>query len=292
MGGFVNRKTSRIEQVNEYVKRVKEGIRGNLLKALKDGDKIDAVKEYVLENYREFLRQMKASRDVSVISSSFEEIPPLYALPVFFSLSKKDKAEYANAFLEYLKAVLKTRKERIDIMDTIAFGIFDYCNSNSLVGINRDALKTVFLEFFSSNNARVRIEAWFRLSMLLYMGIITKEEVIQRKGSFLELLLSDYEWIKIYAWERVGYLLDMGIITEADVVERKESFLELLSSDYKWVIKSAWDSVFSLLDRGIITKDDKQRFLKLLRTDDSEFSAYAWTLVPDLIELGVLRRND
>ena len=74
-------------------------------------------------------------------------------------------------------------------------------------------------------------------------GIVTPDELRERRGYFLELLKSPDEEVRLNSWCAVDDLIEAGILAEDEVVEMKGYYLELLKSKDEEVRWQAWDSV-------------------------------------------------
>lgn len=204
----------------------------------------------------------------SDVSGVLSTLPPLYTLPAFFTLSEEDEASYASAFLEYLKAVLKSRDERIYFVDWIAFEIFEYYHRlKGLTGVNKGTLKTVFLEFLSSEDERVRSDAWGEVDSLLDEGIITKEEAVERKGSFLELFKFEDELVRGKAWIIAGTLFKLGIIDKDEIINRKFYLFKMNFSKVCEFAKELEETVDRLTTKHVFTEEEEMYIKEQLKKE-------------------------
>jgi len=76
---------------------------------------------------------------------------------------------------------------------------------------------------------------------------------------FKELLISEDYRIRLDSWDRVTDLIDKGIISNEEAIEKKEYFKELLISEDYRIRSSAWYMIIivkRLIDKGIMNNEE------------------------------------
>ncbi|BCU67992.1 hypothetical protein HS7_14290 [Sulfolobales archaeon HS-7] len=152
--------------------------------------------------------------------------------------------------------------------------------------------KDHFLSLLESPSEYVRSRAWSIVNVLIDKGILTRED----SKAFLSLLESPSEYVRSRAWDHVNVLIDKGILTLDEVRQKKDHFLSLLESPSEYVRSRAWDHVNVLIDKGILTLDEvrqkKDHFLSLLESPSEYVRSHAWDHVNVLIDKGILTLDE
>ncbi|MFP3300719.1 MAG: SIR2 family protein, partial [Thermoplasmatales archaeon] len=208
-------------------------------------------------------------------------------------LNEHESLELIKNGEDVIEKLFKT-KDQEDRLESWKFGLETLGRgtaSEEIKGI-MDRNKLYFIELLISEDYIIRSSAWLKVTVLIDMGIISKEDAIEKKEYFKELLISEDYIIRLNSWLKVTDLIDMGIISKEDAIEKKEYFKELLISEDDNIRSSAWNRVIVLIDKGIISKEDATYFKELLSSEDYGIRLDSWLKVTDLIDKGIISKEE
>lgn len=165
------------------------------------------------------------------------------------------------------------------------------------MGILEESDRPRLLDLLTVASPAARMGAWSDgVPALLGTGLVSVEEVRERRESFHELLEEGSLALRMEAWLRAVDLQILGIIGIEDLKARREGFVGLLKGADPFASAAVWSRVGWAVGSQLVGWSDlepcKHSLLDLLNAKDGVGRRWAWGGVPRLIERGFLTLDD